>query len=151
MVSLWNSSAFRSLFNKTNGTGLPLVLNGNAVRLASKKASGSKRNPSQAPGNFRGIKAYEGTYVFPGEPLVYRQSKLWFHPGLNVTMTRRRMTLVALKEGVVRTSCERPDLNFNHSYIKLWYSGQEGIPFYKKYFHVIPKPQHKRFKCIDQI
>ncbi|ODN00936.1 50S ribosomal protein L27 [Orchesella cincta] len=150
MVSLWNSSVCRSLLDLTSGRGLSSVLNGNAVRFASKKASGGKRNPKQSPGNYKGIKSHDGKYVFPGEPLVYRQNKMWFHPGLNVTLTRRRMTLVALKEGMVRVTCEKPDLNLDHAYMKMWYGGRQP-PIYKKYFHVIPKPQHTRFTCIDQI
>jgi large subunit ribosomal protein L27 len=82
---------------------------------------------------------------------VARQQKLWFHPGLNVTYARANMHLIALKEGVVRVSCEKPDLNWDHSWNKLFYAGREGQTFYKKYFNIIPKPQHTRFKCIDQV
>ncbi len=57
----------------------------NQVRFASKKATGGNRNKKQAPGNHHGIKKNDGVYVFPGEVLVFKQSRLWFHPGLNVT------------------------------------------------------------------
>lgn len=71
---------------------------------------------------------------------------------LKVVIGRRHYNLIATKEGTVRITCEKPDLNYkSNELVKSFYSGKEGLDFYKKYFHVIPKPQHTRFKCIDQI
>jgi len=121
------------------------------VRFASKKATGGNRNKKQAPGQNRGVKKYDGQYVFPGDCLVARQPKFWFHPGLNVTFARKHLHLLALKEGTVRITCEKPDLNWSHTLNQKFYAGRENQTFYKKYYNVIPNPQHTRFKCIDQV
>ena len=42
-------------------------------------------------------------------------------------------------------------MNYNHSWIKKFYGGTEGVPVFKKYAHVIPKPQHQRFKIVDKV
>jgi len=57
----------------------------------------------------------------------------------------------ATKEGSVRFTCEKTDLNWGNSWVQRFYSGREGQSFYKKYINVIPKPQHTRFKCIETI
>jgi len=121
------------------------------VRFASKKSTGGNRNSKQGRGNNPGIKKQDGKYVYPGDVLLRRQQKLWFHPGLNVTIARKHMNLIAMKEGIVRVTCEKPDLNWSWTWAKQFYGGREGQTFYKKYFNVIPRPQHTRFKCIDQI
>ena len=59
--------------------------------------------------------------------------------------------LRALKEGKVIFSCEQADINYSHSWIQKFYGGTEGTPVFKKYAHVIPKPQHKRFKMVDKV
>lgn len=215
-IVLWNDWKRRSLSEDEDGlslisisalltcilfiTGTSLILPAASTpffRTAKKKASGGtggNKNQKQAHGKGKGIRRWDGTHVFPGDILVFRQSlsRMWFHPGANVClpilsyfsnspkknekqkmlqkctfklkqkylcgqlflqvcMTRRRMNLVALKEGIVRVSCEKPDLNFNQGFVKMFYSGREGHTFFKKYYHVIPFPQHTRFRCIDQI
>ncbi len=63
-----------------------------------------------------------------------------------------RLNLVARKAGRVRFSCEIPDLNWSNKIVDKFYGGRaKGIPFYKKYIHVIPDPQDNKFKCIAQV
>lgn len=56
------------------------------LRFASKKASGGgNKNPKQAPGNHKGIKIQDGKRCYPSDRIVHKMSKLWFHPGANVS------------------------------------------------------------------
>lgn len=48
-------------------------------------------------------------------------------------------------------TCEKVDLNWEHSWVMRNYEGRTGQTFYKKYFNVIPEPQHTRFKLIDSM
>lgn len=53
--------------------------------------------------------------------------------------------------GKVVITCEKVDLNWEHTWVQRCYGHREGTSFYKKYFNVIPKEQHQNFKLIDQI
>jgi large subunit ribosomal protein L27 len=75
---------------------------------------------------------------------------LRFHPGLNVGFGRNG-TLFAYEAGRVMVTCEKVDLNWEHTWVMRHYEGRTGQTFYKKYFNVIPEPQHTRFKLIDSI
>lgn len=63
----------------------------------------------------------------------------------------RNGTLFALEHGKVLVTCEKFDPNWNHTWVQRIYAERRGTTIYKKYFHVIPKPQHNRFKLIDSI
>lgn len=56
-----------------------------------------------------------------------------------------------MEPGKVIVTCEKVDLNWEHSWIKRNYAGRENQVIYKKHFNVIPIPQHNRFKLIDKI
>lgn len=59
--------------------------------------------------------------------------------------------MFALEAGRVMVTCEKVDLNWEHSWVMRNYEGRTGQAFYKKYYNVIPEPQHNRFKLIDKI
>jgi large subunit ribosomal protein L27 len=65
-------------------------------------------------------------------------------------MNPEKTTLVALCDGTVKVTCEAFDPNFDHPLVVEHYSQRKGT-MYKKYFHVIPDPQHNRFKLIDVV
>jgi len=119
-----------------------------SVRNASKKASGSKRNGKQAPGPRWGIKVNEGAHIYPHD-IIATQGRLRYHPGLNVVAVGS-FQLRALKEGTVRFTCEEANMNQSHSWIKKFYPDSNGVPVFKKYAHVIPKPQPNIFKLVSQ-
>ena len=68
--------------------------------MAHKKGGGSSRNGRDSNSQRRGIKAYGGEYVIPGN-IIVRQCGTKFHPGANVGMGKD-YTLFATAEGVVR-------------------------------------------------
>ena len=72
-----------------------------------------------------------------------------FHPGLNVGFGRNG-TLFAMEHGKVLVTCEKVDLNWDHSWVQRHYAGREDQVIYKKFFNVIAEPQHQRFKKIDE-
>ncbi|XP_021963241.1 39S ribosomal protein L27, mitochondrial [Folsomia candida] len=122
------------------------------VRFASKKAAGGgNKNPKQAPGNFKGIKIWDGWRANPRDIIVHKQTRLWFHPGLNVRLAGR-LNLVALKTGTVSFTVETPDLNWKHRQVEKFYGARSRTaPFFKKYVHVIPDKQHNQFRLVDMV
>lgn len=65
----------------------------------------------------------------------------------------RNGTLFAIVPGKVVVTCEKANPDWDHGWIKKCYEGvrnKEDI-FYKKYFNIVPKPQHQRFKLVDTI
>ncbi|KAG5670933.1 hypothetical protein PVAND_001162 [Polypedilum vanderplanki] len=121
----------------------------NIVRNASKKTSGSTRNPKNPHGRpkHRGWKRQEGHYVTSGTILA-TQLKPRFFPGLNVGYGRN--TLFAMTNGRVYVSCEKVDLNWDHSLVQKHFAGRHDQTIYKKYFNVVPEPQHQRFRLVDE-
>ena len=63
----------------------------------------------------------------------------------------RNGTLWALEAGKVAVTCEKVDLNWDHSWVQRCYNGRQGHTIYKKHFNVIPEKQHDRFKLIDLV
>lgn len=63
----------------------------------------------------------------------------------------RNATLYAIHPGTVMVTCEKINPDWTHSWIKKSYSGREEQTILKKYFNVIPKPQHNRFKLLDTV
>lgn len=63
----------------------------------------------------------------------------------------RNATLYALEPGKVVITCEKFDPNWAHFWVKHYYGGREQQTIFKKYFNIIPEPQHQRFKLIDEI
>ncbi|CAG9834616.1 unnamed protein product [Diabrotica balteata] len=122
----------------------------NIVRFASKKTSGSTRNSStKVRPKHRGIKIPDGRNVNAGNILVL-QRNLRFHPGLNVGMGRNG-TLFAILPGRVSVTCEKVDLDWDHTWVQRCHGYRKGVDFYKKYFNVIPTPQHQNFKLVNEI
>ncbi|KAK9507245.1 hypothetical protein O3M35_007149 [Rhynocoris fuscipes] len=116
-----------------------------SIRFASKKAGGSTRNKGgRRRPKHRAIHYQDGEFVQKGTMLI-TQNKLRCHPGLNVGFGRNG-TLFAMETGKVMVTCEKIDPNLNHTWISRTYSGRNLENVYKKYFHVIPEPQHCRFK-----
>lgn len=56
-----------------------------------------------------------------------------------------------MNHGKVVVSCEKVDLNWEHTWVQRCHDKRKGLVFYKKYFNVIPEPQHQNFKLIDEI
>lgn len=63
----------------------------------------------------------------------------------------RNGTLFALEAGKVFVTCEKMDPNWDHSWVQRSYGNRKGQSMYKKYFNIIPKEQHNRFKLVDSI
>lgn len=62
----------------------------------------------------------------------------------------RNGTLFALEAGKVMVTCEKIDPNLDHTWVARAYGGRNLENIYKKYFHVIPEPQHYRFKLVEE-
>lgn len=56
-----------------------------------------------------------------------------------------------MEPGKVVVTCEKIDPNWEHTWVQRFYAGRESQTIYKKFFNVIPLPQHNRFKLIDTI
>ncbi|RZF39232.1 hypothetical protein LSTR_LSTR010326 [Laodelphax striatellus] len=119
------------------------------VRNKAKKTSSSTQYGGARKPKRRGIKCSQGKLVNPGTILV-RQNRLNYHPGLHVGFGRDG-SLFALQQGRVLITCEKADINWDHTWIKRFYNDRFNQNIYKKYFHVIPDPQHTRFKLVDLV
>ncbi|KAL1517560.1 hypothetical protein ABEB36_001309 [Hypothenemus hampei] len=120
------------------------------VRNASKKQSGSTKNTStKTKPKHRGWKVQDNHVVTAGTILA-TQRHLRFHPGLNVGLGRNG-TLFAIVPGTVKITCEKVDLNWDHTWVQRCHGHREGVNFYKKYFNVLPQKQHQNFNLIDQV
>ncbi|MGE0171743.1 MAG: 50S ribosomal protein L27 [Oligoflexales bacterium] len=73
--------------------------------MAHKKAGGSTKNGRTSNPQYRGIKAYGGEHVVPGN-IIVRQVGSSFHAGKNVGQGKD-YTLFALAEGYVTFSRNR--------------------------------------------
>uniref|UniRef100_A0A1L8E187 Large ribosomal subunit protein bL27m n=1 Tax=Nyssomyia neivai TaxID=330878 RepID=A0A1L8E187_9DIPT len=122
-----------------------------SVRFASKKTGTSTRN--QGKGNakpkHRGWKRQDGQYVTNGTLLVLQRTPR-FHPGLNVGLGRNG-TLWAMQNGRVMITCEKADLNWEHTWVQKTYAGREGQTIYKKFFNVIPEKQHQNYRLVEKV
>ncbi|XP_068627976.1 large ribosomal subunit protein bL27 [Battus philenor] len=120
------------------------------IRNASKKTGGSTRNTNcKVRPKHRGWKVQDGHFVQAGHILA-TQRNTRFHPGLNVGLGRNG-TLFAMEAGKVVVTCEQFDPYWEHKWVQRNYAGRENQNIFKKYFNVIPEPQHNRFKLIDEI
>lgn len=63
----------------------------------------------------------------------------------------RNGSLFAIIPGKVSVTCEKVNPNWDHTWVQRCHGHRKGTEFYKKYFNVIPQPQHQNFKLIDQI
>ncbi|XP_022186891.2 50S ribosomal protein L27 [Nilaparvata lugens] len=141
-------SCFNSLLRATEFLGVNRVLDVQTRNAAKKSASSTQYGGARKPKR-RGIKRQEGCHVTRGTILV-RQNRLNYHPGLHVGFGKDG-TLFALEHGEVRISCEKADINWDHTWIQRHYNNRFNQNIYKKYFHIIPDPQHTRFKLIDLV
>ncbi|XP_001606518.1 50S ribosomal protein L27 [Nasonia vitripennis] len=120
-----------------------------SCRFASKKSGSTTQNVGNSKPKHRGWKRQDGATVTAGTILA-TQNTTRFHPGLNVGFGRNG-TLFAMHSGKVVVTCEKVDLNWEHTWIQRNYADRQGQPIYKKHFNIIPEPEHKRFKLIDKI
>ncbi|CAH1635083.1 unnamed protein product [Spodoptera littoralis] len=120
------------------------------VRNASKKTGGSTSNTNcKVKPKRRGWKVQDGHFVQAGHMLATQRTTR-FHPGLNVGFGRNG-TLFAMEAGKVVVTCEKFDPNWEHTWVQRMYGGREQQVIMKKYFNVIPQPQHQRFKLVDEV
>lgn len=63
----------------------------------------------------------------------------------------RNGTLFAMEAGKVVVTCEKMDPYWDHTWIQRIYGHRKGQSMYKKYFNIIPTPQHNRFKLVETI
>lgn len=94
---------------------------------------------------------FKGLYVFsPALMYVYGAFVFLFMYFFQVVFGKNG-TLSAMVPGKVLITCEKVDLNWEHTWVERCYNHRRNTEFYKKYFNVLPEPQHKNFKLIDQI
>ncbi|XP_011504397.1 PREDICTED: 39S ribosomal protein L27, mitochondrial [Ceratosolen solmsi marchali] len=118
-------------------------------RFASKKSGTSTQNAGNSKPKHRGWLKQDGHIVRTGTILV-KQRTTRFHPGLNVGFGRNG-NLYALHPGKVIITCEKANLNWEHKWVRRNYRGRQDQTIYKKYYNVIPEPEHNRFKLIDKV
>ncbi|XP_075238333.1 mitochondrial ribosomal protein L27 [Lycorma delicatula] len=133
-------SSYLNVFNKV----INYTIRGASKKTSSSTSYGGKRRPKH-----RGIRVQHGKYVTPGTILAV-QRRIQFHPGLHVGFGRNG-NLFAIEAGKVMITCEKADLNWDHTWVQRNYNGRFNQTIYKKYLHVIPEPQHQRFKLIDMV
>ncbi|XP_053599995.1 large ribosomal subunit protein bL27 [Plodia interpunctella] len=120
------------------------------VRNASKKSGGSTKNTNcKVKPKHRGWKVQDGHFVQAGHILATQRTPR-FHPGLNVGWGKNG-TIFAIEAGRVVVTCEKFEPNWEHTWVQRIYGGRETQTILKKYYNVIPDPQHQRFKLIDEI
>ncbi|KAK0182669.1 hypothetical protein PV327_000782 [Microctonus hyperodae] len=149
-MSLVSQLLFTSSQNFKQSLLIPVSANLEFIRNAAKKAGGTARNQggNSCKAKHRGWKIAEG-YAQAGKILATQNTLRW-HPGLHVGMGRNG-TLYAMEAGKVIVTCEKVDLDWEHSWVKRNYSGREGLTIYKKHYNVIPEKQHDCFKLIDAV
>lgn len=59
--------------------------------------------------------------------------------------------LQAKETGTVMISYEKTDFNFEDEFVRQNYAGREDDVIYQRYMNIVPKPQHLRFKRVDQV
>ncbi|CAH1794330.1 unnamed protein product [Owenia fusiformis] len=112
------------------------------VRNASKKAGGSSRNKRKnTPGKHRRLVLSDGEFAQQGN-ILCTQLGLKYYPGENVGCAKNA-TLIALVPGTVKLSTE-----FVNPYPEspLYQPVKDGVIIKKTFVHVLPDPQHQRFK-----
>lgn len=120
------------------------------IRNKAVKAVGTCKNPPKHPKpKHRGWKRQDGHFVPAGCAVATQRTLRWL-PGLNVGILKDG-TLYALCHGWVVVTCEQPNLDFEHAWVKRDLSHQEGRKFYKKYWNIIPYPENQRFRLVDEV
>lgn len=56
-----------------------------------------------------------------------------------------------MEHGRVYVTCEKMDPNWDHRWIQRIYADRRGQTIYKKFYNIIPEPQHNRFKFIGEM
>lgn len=70
---------------------------------------------------------------------------MWYQVGFG-----KDKSLYSMEPGKVVITSEKVDPNWNNYWVQRSFGGREGTVFYKKYFNILPYPQHRRFKLIDE-
>jgi len=124
---------------------LPIFFILGSVRHASGKGIGPGNHGK--PGR-HGWKYQHNAIVTNGTTLAHQYNLRWC-PGLNVGLGKRGQ-LYAKVPGRVVVTCEKTEFDPENNWVKKWYPNRVGV-MYKKYFNVIPDPQHNNFKLVDKI
>ncbi|XP_035215714.1 50S ribosomal protein L27-like, partial [Stegodyphus dumicola] len=114
-------------------------------RFAGRKFQQDSRQRRRPPG----LKRLDGDYVRRGEILV-SQFYLNFHPGLNVNIDNKN-TLTAMREGQVMMTVEKINPNLEHHVAAKYYANMSAPVVYKRFYHVIPFEQTKKFKLVNLV
>ncbi|CAM1322697.1 MRPL27 (predicted) [Pycnogonum litorale] len=106
------------------------------------------QNNQRRPKHY-GFKKMPGNWARQGSILV-KQPNLRYHPGLNVAIARDR-SLFACADGKVVLTLEKFVPDKQHHYAQEFYGDRFDQPIYKKYFHVIPPPEERKFRLVAAI
>ncbi|XP_022703443.1 uncharacterized protein LOC111268618 isoform X2 [Varroa jacobsoni] len=131
------------------GVVCPTSLFTTCIRLAS-KGNRACRQDGQQKGQEYGWKLHSGQMAKEGQ-LLYKQRVPRFHPGLNVIVSGEKLSLHAACPGKVLVTREKVHLNYDNKKIAPYYAKRDMSAVYKKYYHVIPKPQHNEFQLVAEI
>ncbi|XP_008558067.1 50S ribosomal protein L27 [Microplitis demolitor] len=152
-MSMISQFAFSKLQNIKQNLLVPVKITYDhvTVRNAAKKVGTTTQNRggNKTRPRHRGWKRQDGDIVTAGTLLATQLTPRW-HPGLNVGFGKNG-TLFAIVPGKVVVTCEKCNLNWDHTWVQRHYSDRKGEVIYKKHFNVIPEKQHDRFKLIDAI
>ncbi|XP_054719532.1 50S ribosomal protein L27-like [Uloborus diversus] len=96
-----------------------------------------------------GVKRLDGDYVKKEETLV-EQFHLHFLPGLNVRVGYKH-NLKSMVYGRVMMTCEKVNPNLENPIAAKNFTNIAAPVLYRRYFHVIPFTQGKKFKLIDLV
>ncbi|CAD6231762.1 GSCOCG00001573001-RA-CDS [Cotesia congregata] len=152
-MSMISQTVFSTLRNIKQNLLTPAIVTHNHVVVRNKtrntRSTTQNRGGNKTRPYHRGWKCQDGEVVTGGTLLATQLIPRW-HPGLNVGFGKNG-TLFAIVPGKVVVTCEKCDLNWNHTWVQRHYSDRKGEVIYKKHFNIIPEKQHDRFKLVDAI
>ncbi|RWS29324.1 50S ribosomal protein L27-like protein [Leptotrombidium deliense] len=94
-----------------------------------------------------GLQVHAGCEVMERDILAI-QRRLDYHPGLNVGIDPRDLSLYSACDGTLLVTTEKFKPNKDHELVQKYYGDLKGNLF-KKYVHVIPKQNELNFKLVD--
>ncbi|GFN94219.1 50S ribosomal protein l27-like [Plakobranchus ocellatus] len=116
------------------------------ARAASKKSGGAPKNKiGRTKPKFRGLKAFDGSFVHKGDVLA-TQYDLKYYPGENVSIDNFN-TLRAAYDGIVVYSTEVLD---PYPDSPLFEHVQNGSVLQRRFLNVIPTPLHGKFRLVSE-
>lgn len=96
---------------------------------------------------YKGPLREEGDYV-THRTTIYKQYAVKYCPGLNVISSTHGQ-VQAMVPGTVMITTEKTNFDFDKKWV-FRVPNAEGVK-YMDYIHVIPEPQHNRFKLVDTV